>query len=115
MNITQNAKKVVFCGTFTAKGLLERVGDGRLVIDKEGQVKKFVLQVDQRSFSARLARERKREILYVTERAVFRLADDGPRLIEIAPGVDLRRDVLGQMDFTPSVEGPTTMSDALFR
>ncbi len=115
VNITQNAKKVLFCGTFTAKGLAERIGDGRLVIETEGRIRKFVKQVQQRSFSGRLACERKQEILYITERAVFRLANNGPVLIEIAPGVDMRRDVLDQMEFTPAIEGPATMPEEFFR
>jgi propionate CoA-transferase len=115
VNITQNARKVIFCGTLTAKNLVERVGDGRLVIESEGQVKKFVRQVQQRSFSGRLASQRGQEVLYITERAVFRLDNCRLVLTEIAPGIDLQRDVLDQMEFEPLIDGPTTMDAEIFR
>ena len=71
--------------------------------------------MQQRSFSGRLARQRKQQVLYITERAVFRLAGSGIVLVEIAPGVEIQRDVLNQMDFAPAVEGPAVMSEDLFR
>ena len=103
VNISQNARKLVFCGTFTSGGLAVSVSAGRLQIDREGSVPKFVRSVEQVSFSGSLAREQNRDVLYVTERAVFRLTPDGLELIEVAPGVDVDRDVLGQMDFKPRV------------
>jgi propionate CoA-transferase len=87
----------------TTGGLATRVEDGRLIIENEGTIQKFVNEVDQVSFSGSLARESGREILYVTERAVFQLKAEGLTLIEIAPGIDLRKDVLEQMGFKPRV------------
>ncbi|NQU40363.1 MAG: acyl CoA:acetate/3-ketoacid CoA transferase [Lentisphaerae bacterium] len=103
VNITQTAKRLVFCGTFTAGGLEVTVHDGRLRIDQEGCTRKFVARVDQISFSAARSRQLGQEVLYVTERAVFRLGSDGLELIELAPGMDLERDVMAHMDFCPAV------------
>jgi len=120
INISQNAKTVVFVGTFTAGELLTRVADGRLQIDTEGTQHKFVQQVEHRTFSAREALRRGQRVLYVTERCVLRLMGtvDAPalELIEIAPGVDLQRDVLAQMDFSPAISPHLKLMDAaLFR
>ena len=105
VNITQTAKKLVFCGTFTTGGLEIAVEGGRLRIVREGQTPKFVSCVEQLSFSARHSRAVGQEVLYVTERAVFRLTDQGLQLLEVAPGVDLQREVLERMPFKPIV-GP---------
>ena len=116
INISQSAKKVVFCGTLTAKGLEVGVGDGRITIVREGSVPKLVERVDQITFSARNALDTHQDVLYVTERAVFALTPEGVTLTEIAPGVDLARDVLAQMGFVPRIAEPLcTMDDALFR
>lgn len=101
VSISQNAKRLVFCGTFTSGGLRVEVADGRLSVIEEGVIDKFVDSVQQVSFSGALARESGREVLYVTERAVFRLGPGGLELIEIAPGIDLERDILARMDFLP--------------
>ncbi|HEY1333599.1 MAG TPA: hypothetical protein VGF31_05015, partial [Myxococcaceae bacterium] len=116
INISQNARKVVFVGTFTCNGLSLEIGDGRLRILKEGRNRKFLASVEQVTFSGKRARELGHETMVVTERAVFRLTPTGLRLEEIAPGVDLERDVLGQMDFTPEIKRPLgTMDARIFR
>jgi propionate CoA-transferase len=111
INISQNAKAVVFVGTFTACDLCTRVAGGRLVIDNEGSMRKFVQEVEHRTFSGEMARKRGQSVLYVTERCVFRLADAGLELIEIAPGVDLDRHILAHMDFTPSISPQLKLMD----
>ena len=116
INITQSTRKVVFMGTFTAVGLKEEIRDGKVVILKEGSSRKFVDRVEQITFSGKNAVATGQEILYVTERAVFRLTENGPTLTEIAPGVDLKRDILDQMDFTPQIsEDLKEMDPRIFR
>lgn len=116
INITQTAKEVIYCGTFTAGGLKLAVGDGELRIVQEGRVRKFVSHVEQVTFSGAYALERGQPVLYVTERAVFRLTEEGLTLCEIAPGVDLKRDILEQMDFAPIVPREIPLMDRrLFR
>jgi propionate CoA-transferase len=116
INISQNAKKVVFSGTFTAGGLKMAFADGTASIVTEGRHSKLVEKVQQLSYSARYGRERGQEVLYVTERAVFRPAATGLELIEIAPGLDLERDVLSHMGFRPAVAADLkTMDRRLFR
>jgi propionate CoA-transferase len=116
INISQNARKVVFVGTFTCGGLSLEIGEGRLRILKEGQSRKFVPAVEQITFSGKRARELGHETMVVTERAVFRLTETGLRLEEIAPGIDLDREVLGQMEFTPEIRRPLgTMDPRIFR
>lgn len=112
INISQNAKKVVFCGTLTAGGLQTKIADGKLVIEKEGKAKKFINEVEQITFSGKYARSIKQPVLYITERAVFKLEESGLVLTEIAPGVDLERDVLAQIDAKVTVSPALTLMDA---
>lgn len=103
VNITQNARRLVFCGTMTAGGLEIEVRDGRLRVLKEGAIRKFVERVEHLSFSASRSREVGQEVLYVTERAVFKLVKEGIQLVEVAPGIDLETQVLARMDFRPVI------------
>lgn len=111
INITQNAKSVYFCGTFTAKGLDVSVEAGELVISSEGTQKKFIERVEQITFSAEQALKNDKPVLYITERAVFSLTPEGLELIEIAPGIDLTTDVLEQMSFKPKISQSLSLMD----
>jgi propionate CoA-transferase len=111
INISQNAKEIVFTGTFTAGRLKIAVADERLRVIEEGEVKKFVREVEHRTFSGEYALKRGQPVLYVTERCVFELAPSGLELIEIAPGVDLERDILSQMGFEPKIREPLEPMD----
>lgn len=115
INITQNAKKVVYCGTFTAGGLEVSAADGTLKLLREGKVKKLVRQVEQVTFAGRYAIKHNQPVLYITERAVFVLTPEGVALKEVAPGVDIQRDILDQMEFTPVITDVTTMDSRIFR
>jgi len=112
INISQNAKKVVFVGTFTAGGLKISIQDGKLSIDQEGKSKKFIDHVEHVTFSGKYAMSKKQPVLYVTERCVFRLTTEGMELIEIAPGVDLEKDILANMDFKPIMSAPPALMDS---
>ena len=116
INISQNAKKVVFVGTFTAGHLQIDTAGGKLRIVQEGEIPKFVKQVEHRTFSGRYAAERAQPVLYVTERCVLKLDADGLELIEVAPGVDIDRDILAHMAFRPVIKGEPELMDArIFR
>jgi len=105
----------VFCGTFTAGAFDADVGDGRMTITKEGKSRKFLDHVEQITFSGQYAAANNQTVLYVTERAVFRLTIEGLELIEVAPGVDIARDILAHMDFAPIVRDVALMDSALFQ
>jgi acyl CoA:acetate/3-ketoacid CoA transferase len=114
MEIAQNAKKVVFCGTFDAQGSKVSWSHGRLTILQAGKVHKLVQAVERITFSADFARKQGQDVLYVTERAVFRLAADGVELIEIAPGIEIERDILPYMEFRPYISAVGTMPVSVF-
>jgi propionate CoA-transferase len=103
INITQNAKQVVYCTTFTASGLKVESENGRLKILEEGKVKKFIRNVEQITFSAEYAIEKSTPITYITERCVFKLKEDGLHLVEVAPGIDVEKDILAHMEFKPHI------------
>jgi propionate CoA-transferase len=111
INISQNAKKIVFVGTFTAGGLKVSVQGEKLWIDKEGKVKKFIKQVEHVTFSGKYAAMKNQPVLYVTERCVFSLARDGMELTEIAPGILIEKDILPWMDFKPIIKEPLRLMD----
>lgn len=112
IDISQTSKKVVFCTNFTTKGFESSIEDGRLVIKNEGKVPKFVGKVDQITFNGKLSRDKGQEVLICTERAVFRLVKEGVMLTEIAPGVDIEKDILGNMGFLPIVSDELKVMDS---
>ncbi|WP_319238886.1 acyl CoA:acetate/3-ketoacid CoA transferase [uncultured Propionivibrio sp.] len=116
INISQTAKKVVFVGTFTAGKLDVTVDNGALKILTEGETIKFVSEVEHRTFSGEYASKNGQTVLYITERCVFRLVEGGLELIEIAPGVDLDKDILSLMEFRPAISPKLKIMDArIFR
>ncbi|GAA2459657.1 acyl CoA:acetate/3-ketoacid CoA transferase [Actinomadura vinacea] len=115
VDISQNARKAVFCGTFTAKGLEVDVRDGGVRIVSEGRVHKFVDAVEQITYSGPFAAQEGREALFVTERAVFELTPGGVALTEVAPGVDVERDILPHMGFRPLIKDVRPMPAEVFR
>ncbi|MGI6110215.1 MAG: acyl CoA:acetate/3-ketoacid CoA transferase [Eubacteriaceae bacterium] len=116
INITQNAKKVFYCGTFTAGGMKADISDSGITITREGKVKKFLKDVEQITFSGEYANKVGQPVMYITERAVFELRPDGVYLTEIAPGIDLQKDILDQMEFVPKTDKNVKLMDArIFR
>jgi propionate CoA-transferase len=116
VNISQGAKAVAFCGTFTAGGLEVEVGEGRLHIRKEGRFRKFVQRVEQITFSGEYATAQGQRVQFITERAVLVITREGLEVTEVAPGVELDRDVIGQMAFRPRVAPDLkAMDERIFR
>src|SRR5229473_404854 len=115
INISQNAQKVLFLGTFTAGDLELSVVEGKLLIERDGQYQKFVEEVGHRTFSGPHAAQQGKDVLYITERCVFRLTTEGLELTEIAPGIDIDRDILAKMAFKPIVAKPREMDRRIFR
>jgi len=121
INISQNARKIIFAGTFTAAGLKIAVKDNKLTIVHEGKIRKFIKQVEQITFNGRLAATKEKPVYFITERCVFKLRFGGLELIEVAPGIDiekdilaLEKDILAHMDFEPIINKPRIMSSNLF-
>jgi len=112
VNISQTSKKVVFLGSFTAGGLEVEISAAGLRIVREGSFRRFLSAVEQVSFSGEYATENHKSVLFITERAVFGLEAQGLVLQEIAPGVDLEKDILAHMDFTPAIQQPLKLMDA---
>lgn len=113
INISQNTRRLVFCGTFT-DGLQTETRDGKLAILQEGPRAKFIENVEQITFSGEYAREGHQTVLYVTERCVFSLTPEGLELIEVAPGIDIERDILAHMKFRPIIREPREMAAEIF-
>ena len=115
IDIAQNARTVIFCGTFDTGGTSVEIGAGKLLIKANGRITKLVKEVAQITFSGPQALMHGQRVIYVTERAVFALTRDGVALIEIAPGVDLKNDVLDRMGFAPQIDTvPKIMDGSLF-
>ncbi|GAB5447918.1 acyl CoA:acetate/3-ketoacid CoA transferase [Gymnodinialimonas sp.] len=114
INISQNARKVVFTGTFTSVALDVAVRDGAIAILSEGRVRKFVDALEHITFFGPRAARLEQPVLFVTERCVFRLRADGLELVEVAPGVDIDRDILAQMAFHPIIEDVAPMDARIF-
>jgi propionate CoA-transferase len=118
VNISQTAHTVIFCGTFSAGGMIAHVdpGAGTLAIESEGRFPKFVASVDHLTFNGAYAWQQGQNVLYVTERAVFKLTEQGLTLIEVAPGIDVERDIIARMAFRPAVSANLCiMEQRLFR
>ena len=114
INLSQNSRKVVFMGPFSSGGMKVALAGGRLTIEQEGKHRKFVPQVAQVTFSGAQAMARGQEVLYVTERCVFRLEEGELRLAEVAPGIDVARELLALLPFAPRVDNPRLMDPAIF-
>lgn len=112
IDLTQNAQNVVFCGQITAAGAEVEVKEGQIKVIKEGRAKKFIDQVEQITFSGKLAAEKGQPVIFVTERCVFKLTEKGLLLTEIAPGIDLEKDILSQMEFTPEISPNLKLIDS---
>lgn len=115
IDITQTAKKIVFGGTFTAGASELAIADGKLKIVKDGSMKKLINDVEQITFSGKTAQQGDQQIYYITERCVFKLTAEGVELIEIAPGIDLEKEVLAQMDFKPIIKNLRLMDERIFK
>ena len=115
INISQNSHKVIFLSTFSSSGLEIEIADGRVRILKEGKIVKFVDRVGQITFSGRHAAEKNQDVLYITERCVFKLTGSGIELTEVAPGIDIERDILSKIPFAPEVRDSIEMDSSIFR
>jgi propionate CoA-transferase len=110
-NISARTPRINFVGTLTAQGLELRIDGDGVRVEAEGSLPKFVGRVREVSFNGRLALERGQQVRYVTDRAVFALEGDGLVLTEVAPGIDVERDVLGRMGFRPRIADDLRLMD----
>ncbi len=116
IDITQHAKTLVYCGSFTAGGLKVSIADGKLTIVKEGKARKYVKAVEQITFSGAYASKVRQPVMFITERAVFELRDGLLALTEVAPGIDIDKDILAHMDFKPLMSpAPKSMPAEIFQ
>jgi acyl CoA:acetate/3-ketoacid CoA transferase len=115
IDIVHGSRKIVFCGTFSTKGLSVSLKNNLLKIDSEGKIVKIVDKVEQITFSSQSARDDKRSAIYVTERAVFELTASGIKLIEVAPGVDVQKDVIKLLPATVDTSQWVFMDSELFK
>ena len=111
VNIVAGSKKVVLCGTLRAGKLLTSVGEGKIKIEQEGKFEKLIKKVSSVTFSAKQAQKQGQEVIYITERAVFKLIDGKVVLTEIAPGVDLEKDIISQIGFKPEIANDLKLMD----
>ena len=115
IDITTNSKHVVFCSSFTGKGLECTFEHGRLTILQEGSLIKFKKNVRQISYNGEIAQNKQQKMHYITERAVFELTPQGLMLTEIAPGIDLQTQILDLMEFKPIISpNLKTMDEMIF-
>ena len=114
VNISSSSENIVFCGTFTSGGLQLQVEDEKINILNEGKIIKFTNKVDQITFSGERAETSGQSVKYVTERAVFELKKGKVHLIEIAPGIDLEKQILAFMDFEPLIDKVSIMDPRIF-
>jgi propionate CoA-transferase len=116
VDISQSTKTIVFSGTMTAGGLKLAIEDGKMVIVQEGKKIKFKKNLDQITFSSQFSKETGQKVLFVTERCVFQIVDEGLKLIEVAPGIDIEKDILPYMEFKPIIPENVPLMDArIFR
>lgn len=115
IDITHTTKKLVFCGNFSAVGTDIRIEDGKLVIIREGQVRKIVEQVEQVTLNGQIAFEKGQDLTYITERCVLKYTQDGMELTEIAPGIDMQKDIIDLLPFKVKADNVTEMPAKIFK
>ncbi|MDD7363468.1 MAG: CoA-transferase [Peptoniphilus sp.] len=116
IDISQATKDIYFVGTLTAGGLEEHIEDGKLVIDREGSRKKFITSLEQMTYNAAYGLSRGQNITFITDRCVMKPSEAGMVITEVAPGVDIHRDILEQMEFEPIVSDDVkTMDPRIFK
>jgi acyl CoA:acetate/3-ketoacid CoA transferase len=116
INIAQGTRKILYCGTLRAGGLDVRIEEGRVRIVQDGRFPKFVARAQHVTFNGALAAKNGQEVWYITERGVFRLTTEGLLLVEVAPGIDVERDIGARVEFPLRLTPDVRLMDArLFR